>query len=126
MLTKSDVKYFRVIARDPWWARGILVITLPSFFVVLAFMQLHSATQFANGAGLGLADVIQGWYSMPEPRAYHPLEAAAIKSVERSFSMLLLALAFAATSIAIMSGRAREKRIANVLSEKELLGGHDA
>lgn len=126
MLTNSDVNYYRVIVRDPWWVRGILVITLPAFFVVLALMQLYSAAQLANGAELSLADVIQAWYLMPESRTYHALEAAAIKTIERSFSMLLLALAFAATSLALISGRAREKRIATVLGAKELLGGHDA
>lgn len=100
LLTKSDIEHFRMIIKDPWWKRSIFVIALPVFFVVLALM--------------------------PEVRAYHPLEVAAIVRVERAFSMLLFAIVFLIASFALTAGRSREKRMATILRKEGLLGRENA
>lgn len=125
MLTESDKAYLRYVERDPWWMRAGTIM-LPVFFVVLALLQLYGAAQLANGAELGLWDVIRGWHVIPEVRAYHPLEAAAIKSVERAFGLAILAIPFASASFGLMLGRARDKRIAAVLRKKGILERQDA
>lgn len=125
MLAESDKAYLRYVDRDPWWMRAGTIM-LPLFFVVLALLQLYGAARLANGAELGLWEVIRGWHVMPEVRAYHPLEAAAIKSVERAFGLAILAIPFASVSFGIMVGRARDKRIAAVLRNNGLLEKQDA
>lgn len=125
LLTKSDIEHFRMIIKDPWWKRSIFVIALPVFFVVLALMQVHAAAQLANGAEFELADVIRSWL-MPEVRACHPLEVAAIVRVERAFSMLLFAIVFLIASFALTAGRSREKRMATILRKEGLLGRENA
>lgn len=124
MLAEKDEKYLRSIERDPRWMPATILI-VRVFFVVSALLQLYAAAQFANAVDLGLWDVVRGWHMIPEARAYHPFEAAAIKKVEGAFCMILLAFVFAVTSSTLKAGRARDKRIGAFLREKGLLERQD-